>query len=277
MNAEKRSVAPISKELLERVLVLVGDQMILVGGQALAYWASYYGIPEPIAAVSKDADFIGVRGDVRRIAVGLKAAARYPHERMNTSVIGRVELDVSETEYVHIDVLRRVYGDVSVEAVRARSYEATRGTTAFRVMHPLDVLQGRLDNVHGLRDKQDEHGLEQLRLAVSTVRAFLLEPPEGDLAIQDQRILMKHVQRIERMALSDAGRKVARRYGIHVADALEFPGLLDHESSFATKKLPQLIGLMSASRVQELRDREGIQAEAMPTRVQRSTVRRSRR
>jgi hypothetical protein len=273
MSAEQRSVAPISKELLERVLALVGNQMILVGGQALAYWASYYGIPEPVAAVSKDADFIGVREDVRRIAVGLKAAARYPHERMNTSIIGRVELDISDTEYIHIDVLNHVYGDISVKAVRARSYEASRGATTFRVMHPLDVLQGRLENVHGLREKQDEHGLEQLRLAVSMVRAFLLDPPDSAPASQDQRITLKHVQRIERMALSDAGRKLAKRYGVRVADALEFPGLLDHED-FVTEKLPQLMRLMSESRVQELRDNKIAQPEATPPAARKRALRR---
>jgi hypothetical protein len=245
-------VAPISRELLERVLALVSDKMILVGGQALAFWASYYGIPEPVAAISKDADFIGVRDDVRRIAIGLKAAARYPHDKMKTSFVGRVELDVSDTEYVHIDVLRQVYGDVSVEAVRARSYEATRGSTTFRIMHPLDVLQGRLENVYGLKEKQDEHGIEQLKLAIGMVRAFVLEQGDAGSVDQERPIVLKHLQRIERMALSDAGRKVAERFGVHVADAMEIPRLLGHKD-FVAKKLPQISGLMSAARIAELR------------------------
>jgi hypothetical protein len=252
MSTQERSVAPISKELLERVLALVGDQMILLGGQALAYWASYYGVPEPVAAITKDADFIGVREDVRRIAEGLKAAARFPHDRMRSSIVGRVELNISDTEYVHIDVIKQVYGAVSLDAVRARSYEATRGATTFRIMHPLDVLQGRLENVHGLKEKRDEHGIEQFRLAISMVRAFVLEQGDAELADQERPIVLKHLHRIERMALSDAGRKVAKRFGVHVADAVEFPALLSHKD-FITKKLPQIIGLMSTLRIAELR------------------------
>ena len=40
-------------------------------------------------------------------------------------------------------------------------------------MHPLDVLQGRVENVYGLVEKQDEHGIAQLQLAIGMVRVFL--------------------------------------------------------------------------------------------------------
>jgi hypothetical protein len=33
-------------------------------------------------------------------------------------------------------------------------------------MHPMDVLQGHLENVYGLSAKQEEHGVAQLRLAI---------------------------------------------------------------------------------------------------------------
>jgi len=176
VSEDRRVQAVISQDLLDRVLAIAGTQTILVGGQALAFWASYYRIDEPVAAISKDADFLGSRNDVDRFATGLNGVVRLPDRRMKTALLGRVEVAISDMEYVHIDVLLEVFGDISQKAIRERSYAATIGTKTFKVMHPLDVLQGRLENVYGIKEKQDEHGVEQLRLAIQVVRAAPARP-----------------------------------------------------------------------------------------------------
>ena len=38
---------PISEELLKKVLASLSEDSVLVGGQALAYWVSYYGVQLP--------------------------------------------------------------------------------------------------------------------------------------------------------------------------------------------------------------------------------------
>src|SRR6266702_3707159 len=73
----------------------------------------------------------------------------------------------------------------------------------FRATHPLDVLQGRLENVYGLSAKQDEHGVAQLRLAIDIARKFV-----GDIASQEatgtdasgRPVTLRHLARIERLA-----------------------------------------------------------------------------
>lgn len=252
MSEDQRVQAVISQDLLDRVLAIAGTQTILVGGQALAFWASYYRIDEPIAAISKDADFLGSRNDVDRFAAGLNGVVRLPDRRLKTAPIGRVEVAISDMEYVHIDVLLEVFGDISQKAIRERSYAATIGTQTFKVMHPLDVLQGRLENVYGIKEKQDEHGIEQLRLAIQVVRAFVLAEASSDRTGANRSVILKHLNRIERMMLSDAGRKIAKRFSVHVADAMEFPGLTSH-SGFMAKKLPQIVACMSPARIEELR------------------------
>jgi hypothetical protein len=105
----------------------------------------------------------------------------------------------------------------------------------FRVMHPVDVLQGRLENVYGIPEKQDEHGIAQLHLAIATVREFL-----NDIAAQentseektDRPATLRHLRTIEALALSDAGRKLAKRQNVYVADAID-PLPLLHIKSFA--------------------------------------------
>ena len=117
-------------------------------------------------------------------------------------------------------------------------------------MHPLDVLQGRLENLHGLVEKQDEHGIAQLQLAVAMVREFLQDITSQEAERRDagkRPVALRHLRRIESLALSDAGRKVAHRYTVHVADAID-PALFLYIESFKAKKLPQLLRLMSSER-----------------------------
>jgi len=167
---------------------------------------------------------------------------------------GQVEKELPGGNYVNIDVLSRVYGSVSTDKVTKRSIVAESPAGKFRVMHPVDVLQGRLENVYGLPEKQDEHGIAQLHLAIATVREFL-----NDIAAQENTneekpgrpATLRHLRTIETLALSDAGRKLAKRQNVYVADAID-PVPLLHIKSFATKKLPQLLKLMSAKRREEL-------------------------
>jgi len=238
------------EDLLVRILELAGTQMILVGGQALAFWSAYYSVPAPPTAVTKDVDFLGTRSDVERLARGLGAKATFSRQKDLTLLTGQVAKTLPGGDYVNIDVLSRVYGNISTHNIEKRSIIAASPAGTFRVMHPVDVLQGRLDNVYGLAEKRDEHGIAQLQLAIAMVREFL-----GDIAAQertgkgatDRPVTLRHLRRIETLALSDAGRKLAKRYNVHVADAID-PFPLAHLTSFATRKLPQLLKLMSADR-----------------------------
>lgn len=224
--------------------------MILVGGQALSFWAAYYDVPAPAIAITKDVDFVGSRADVERLARGLGGKATFRRQRDLTLLTGQVEKHLPGGNYINIDVLSRVYGAVSTESLEKRAIVAESPAGKFRVMHPLDVLQGRLENVYGRAEKQDEHGIAQLELAVAMVREFLKDIASQETANQGattRPVTLGHVRRIETLALSDAGRKVARRHQVHVADAID-PLPLLHIKSFAAKKLPQLLSLMSSAR-----------------------------
>jgi hypothetical protein len=245
-------------DLLERILKLAGTDMILVGGQALAFWAAYYHTPAPTIAITKDVDLLGTRADVERLARGLDAKAVFPGKKDITMLVGQVLKDLPGGNYVNIDVMFRVYGDTTTEAITSRAVLAENPAGRFRVMHPLDVLQGRLENVHGLAAKQDEHGVAQLRLGIEIVQKFVADvaSQEATSAGGSRRpVALRHLARIEALALSDAGRKVAQRYDVYVADAVD-PAPVAHIEPFVRKKLPQLLKLMSAARRSELQGRD---------------------
>ena len=259
MGAAQKEVS-VTPELLEQILKLAGTEMILVGGQALAFWAAYYQTPAPTIAITKDIDLIGTQADVKRLARGLGARAVFPNKRALTLLVGQVLKDMADGNYVNIDVMFRVYGDITRRALIDRAVLAENAAGRFRLMHPVDVLQGRLENVYGIAAKQDEHGIAQLQLAIVMARAFV-----GDIASQEaasadksrRPVALRHLARFETMALSDAGRKVAKRYGVYVADAID-PAPVAHIEPFVSKKLPRLLKLMSESRRAELQGANGL-------------------
>jgi hypothetical protein len=249
-----RTEVRVPADLLERILELAGTDMILVGGQALAFWAAYYHTSAPTIAITKDVDLLGTKADVERLALGLDAKAVFRQKKDITVLVGQVLKELPDGNYVNIDVMFRVYGDIATEAIASRAVLAENPAGRFRVMHPLDVLQGRLENVYGLPAKQDEHGVAQLRLAVEVVQKFIADIGSQEASDADKSgrpVVLRHLSRIETLALSDAGRKVAKRYGVHVADAID-PAPVAHIKPFVSKKLPQLLKLMSAARRAEL-------------------------
>lgn len=198
MSRKTEAVTPPAT--IQRLLDAGGDDLVLVGGQALAFWVDWYGLshrqPE-VPAISNDVDFLsGVDGDtVRKRAVRIMPAP---------------------------------------------------GHSPFMVMHPLDVLHSRLANLHKLRDKQNDKGRMQLALAIDVGREFLRGETREAEAVETaagRSPIQGYVSAIERLATEDAGRKVAARHGLHVADAID-PHLIP-PGPFWTKRWPALQKLMS--------------------------------
>ncbi len=148
----------------------------------------------------------------------------------------------------------KVYG-ANEDLVRAAALDVQDRDLSFRVMHPLDVLKSRLDNLYGLKEKQAPARLQlsemQLRVAILVARRF-----QQDVAAtvpvdeKGRASTLPFIKFIGLLTTSDAGRKITQRHGIHVADAVEPSTVPD--GTFHARRMPQLRKLMSAQRVAEL-------------------------
>jgi hypothetical protein len=119
--------------LLERLHPMV-DDVVLIGGQALSFWAERYRtVPELASAApftSKDIDFCGQSADVERCAELLGASHELYGPR-NRSVCTGI---VTTTDGVQLDFVHTPRGVRSSE-VQRRAIPLEQ----IRVMHPIHV------------------------------------------------------------------------------------------------------------------------------------------
>ena len=250
---KKRTEAVTPPDLALRVLAVAGESVVLVGGQALAFWVQRFDIavPKDLPAISADMDFLARSAadtaTVTSFARAIAGTTLYPSRHALTALVGQAFLEISNDEFVNVDVLFKVVG-ITAAAVRVRAVRADIGAHAFRVMHPLHVLRSRLMNLHKLSDKQNQKGILQLGLAIDVAREFLREQAASFASVgiaTGRSPIQRFVSEIEGLAAGDAGRKVAARYSVHVADAID-PRLIP-AGPFWTRRWPALRSPMSAS------------------------------
>lgn len=257
--------APTPPDLLRRVLESAGPDLVLVGGQALAFWMNHFGIklPARFAFISADVDFLaqgaGDEREVIRLAKLLGGEAVIPHRRAMTALVGQAIKPVAGEagRYYNVDVVFKIYG-ANETRVREAALEIQDRNMLFRVMHPMDVLKSRLDNLHGLPEKQAPDRIElsvmQLQVGIEVAQRFQIDVAAKQAADEKARSpTLPFVKFIAALAEGDAGRKVAERHGVHVADAIEPSAIAT--PTFHTRRLPHLRKLMSPQRVEALRAR----------------------
>ncbi len=234
---------PISKDIVLKLLSHIPRDLVLVGGQALAFWLDHYSIEptspgsEDEAYVSLDADFLGKRAHVKVLADIVAGKTSYPPRTAMTILCGQVFVinDVDKT-FMNIDVIHRI-GNLDSEAVRARAVEASVKGRTFFVMHPLDVLVSRVENYRGIKEKQNRNGLRQIELSIEVARRYVLE------AIgRDESVAIKAIEKIAETARSAAG-IFARKHGVEIYEAISTEVLEAKikNANFLLKRLPKLI------------------------------------
>lgn len=253
------SVTPLS---LDEVLALLGtlgelgERVVLIGGQAISFWADHYvrlgrapEISTDAPLTSKDIDFCGPRDVVplfaRRLRGGRARLATLDDATPNVGVIRY--LDDAGYERV-IDFLGAPFGmtaagvqrDAVPVALRTREGVATGHHVL--VMHPLACLESRVHNVVGLAHAYDTpHGRRQLRAAVVCAREALKDVIATPAAerFDPVRTALDLNERLFHLCHANAhGRVVLQRTGIDPFDAVLVDPRLGEK--FFERRLPQM-------------------------------------
>lgn len=221
---------PLDAATIDLFLSNMGTDMVLVGGQALAFWMDRFGIKADRAAISHDGDALGKVARAHDLAQAIKARLMVPEETSMTSIVAQLRLPTAHGKERNIDILHMLYtigglkksSEFTQRVIQDSVKVEWRPGKFIQVMEPLDVLESRVQNAVGLVHDKGPHVLTQAKWAIQVASAALLkvaaDPVAGDR-------LGVRIQRIFTLARSSVGKRLWKEHGIEVLDAIDIAAL----------------------------------------------------
>lgn len=150
-----------------------GQPYLLIGGQAVNYWAERYLASEPQLKplqpfTSEDIDFKGGADDVQRIARQLELTPGYPPKVQMTALAGVIPFTIGGLKS-NIEVVRRIPGVSG--SVDALAIQAEWEGKTIRVLDPISLLGCKLELVARV-PQGNRHDAAHLKILLPCVRAF---------------------------------------------------------------------------------------------------------
>ena len=246
MTTERETAAPLSPDDVAKILKVCAPRGLLVGGQALAFWADYLQVNRPadlVSGVTGDADFIGDSALARDVAKKLGWRIWVPTLDDATPQTGKVTHRSKDGGVKQVDFLSGVAGLSTKDLVRRAAHMEVPGIGHLRVIHPIDVLDSRIQNLHLLPGKRTPAGIAQARLAVSVARAFI----RSEIEARGERAALKLLERVAEIAADLAAVTVFLRYDI---DPLHAVPIEDFRTTSTLHKLrwPQIVDEVAKKR-----------------------------
>jgi hypothetical protein len=174
--SEQIQEVALTEEEKNTILSYCGPEPLLVGGQALAFWAVWFKIESPAELgdkVTTDADFIGSIKNARALNKQLRWTMWTPSLDDSTPQTAKLTKRVDYNGVKQIDFLHSIVG-LDTREIRKRAVAINLPPSSkISILHPVDVLTSRLKNLQHLREKQNEVGVAQAHLAIKITSAFL--------------------------------------------------------------------------------------------------------
>lgn len=212
---------------------------ILVGGQALSIWATFYQVAIPTvltANVTRDVDFIG-SADAALIVKGSLSNKDWKLEQVRPGAPSPVAAQLTlqtENGIKEIDFLGSIVG-LHTDDVRKRAVPlGLPAGFVVTVLHPLDVLASRLHNLAEIPEKRNDKGVAQAELAIRIAAAFLRDT----LAHRTERELFNQIERIRVIVTTDTVASICRQYGLDVLSCIPLDQITNE--SFKDLRWPQI-------------------------------------
>lgn len=229
-------------------LLRVSKDAVLIGGQALAFWVAYFRLPIPSGPrtyVSHDADFLGLSRHVEQFSKAIGGRAVYPPRHQITGLEGVVMVKTATGEAIGVDVLRSVVG-LKSDAVRKKAIpisDPKDPNLTFKVMHPIDCIVSRFENLRTLSEKRNEIGVWQAQISIGVCRAYI----EMLIAAGDEREAIRAATGVLEAAGATPGLQAFRKYGLDLLDGIPIERFTSN--SFKLEQYAR-----TAARIRKLRD-----------------------
>lgn len=222
--------SPLSLEKLKELLH-VQPGVVLVGGQALAFWGDYYdALGQGFeSGLTTDLDFFGTReqaqAHIAQLRVVFPSRLRFEVATVDTpppsAAVIFIENFGGQTEPMVIDYVTALAGyKVESEARMLRhAVDISVDGIPIKCMHPFDCLKSRIHNLALLPQKRTELGVEQCNTAVRVAREMILENCSSGWPAQ-RNIALPMAEGIIELAAHRHSLDARRLYGIDVMSAI---------------------------------------------------------
>ena len=208
-----------------------GQPYVLVGGQAVNYWAERYLSIEPQLEklqpfTSEDIDFKGGHADVQRIAGQLGLNPTYPPKMAITALSGFIPFQIGDLKST-IEVVRRLPG-IS-DAVETPAVQAEWQGQTIRVLDPISLLACKLE-LAATVSQVKRQDVTHLKILLPCVRAFL-----GELLQQVEldRLTAKHwlkvANQVLKLTTGNRARKIADKHQINWPEILPLTAIANSQ------------------------------------------------
>jgi hypothetical protein len=233
-------------EALDRIQAKHLEKLILVGGQASAFWITRYrDSVNPEHLTTKDIDvFLEDRAvvvDCAKDLDGVLEVVRGPR----IPDVARIRFHSNGSE-IKIDFLRSVHG-VSTSGLVASKLvlldQLSDGKPLY-IMHPVNALASRLFNTFGLPGRLTEENLLRLGYSIEATRSYLSERVTADrVEVRDS------IEKLLKMSLSREGLVAWRNHEIDIFAAVpDQAELAKCGAHFIKKRHPQMLELLQKKR-----------------------------
>src|SRR5580693_1990643 len=128
----------------------------------------------------------------------------------STPQTGKVTHRTKNGEVKQVDFLSGVVGLTTKDLARRAIEMEVPNIGLLRLIHPIDLLDSRIQNLHLLPEKRTDAGIAQAGLAVDVVRAFIRQ----EVAARDERAGLKLLERVADIAGDMAAVRVFLLYGV---------------------------------------------------------------
>jgi hypothetical protein len=246
MKNERDVEATLTPADVKKILTICSPDGLLVGGQSLAFWADHLHVERPadlVSGVTADADFIGDSNMARNLGKRLGWDIWIPALDDATPQTGKVTRRMPDGTVKQVDFLSGVVGLTTKDLARRAIEMEVPGIGRLRVIHPIDVLDSRIQNLHLLPEKRTDVGIAQARLSVDVARAFV----RREIKSSGERASLKL---LERLAAIAADISAVRVYLLFDIDPLRGVPLEDFRTTPTLHKVrwPQIVAAVTEKR-----------------------------
>ena len=198
-----------------------GQPYVLIGGQAVNYWAEHYLSADPQLEklrpfTSEDIDFKGSSADVQRIARQLELAPGYPPKVQMTALAGFIPFHIGDLKSA-IEVVRRIPG---ISDAHTPAIQADLDGKTIRVLDPISLLACKLEMAATVSQKKRQD-VAHLKILLPCVRAFLGELlQQVEIGKLPAKEWLKVANQVMKLTTDHRARKIASKHQINWPEIL---------------------------------------------------------